>query len=68
MLKDYTGLDGCKWVIELAKGERLEPVNLGDFKINLVDGNKVVVSYHEETDRGSICMVGKIVTIDCIEE
>ena len=30
-LRDYTGLDGCGWVIEADEGAVLEPLNLGEF-------------------------------------
>jgi hypothetical protein len=46
----------------------LEPINLSDFQteVTIQDGQKVWVKYHE-TSGGSFCMVGKIVTIDEIE-
>ena len=67
-LHDYTGLDGCGMLIDLDNGEVLEPINLSDFQteVTIQDGQKVWVKYHE-TSGGSFCMVGKIVTIDEIE-
>lgn len=66
-LKDLTGLDGCGFVIELENGDRLEPLNLSDFDIDLKDGRRVWVSYHlTENFIGSLCMVGDLVEIDCI--
>jgi len=67
ILRDLSGLDGCGWVIQLADSSRLEPINLGDFNIELVNNKPVCIRYHERTDMGSICMVGKIVEIDFIE-
>ena len=66
-LKDLSGLDGCGYVIELENGNKLEPLNLSDFDIDLKDGKKIWVSYHLTTsDIGSIYMVGDIIEIDCI--
>lgn len=62
-LKNYTGLDGCGWVIELdGKSERLEPTNLDKFGVDLTDGKKLKFSY-KETGGMSICMVGKVAEI-----
>ena len=63
--KDLTGLDGCGMVIEREDGQRLEPVNLGDFPITPEDGMKIRVQYHT-VSAGSICMVGEMVAIDCL--
>lgn len=67
-LHDYTGLDGCGMLIDLDNGTTLEPTNLSNFQdnVNLVDGQKVWVRYHE-ISAGSICMVGKVVEIDELE-
>jgi PKD repeat protein len=65
IVKDYTGLDGCGFVIALDNGEVLEPAEIVPNFI-LWNGQRVRLSYTELTDRTSICMVGKIVRIDCI--
>ena len=67
-LHDYTGLDGCGMLIDLDNGTTLEPTNLSNFQdnVNLVDGQKVWVKYHE-ISAGSICMVGKVVEIAELE-
>ncbi|MBM3186970.1 MAG: hypothetical protein FJZ67_11780 [Bacteroidetes bacterium] len=67
-LHDYTGLDGCGMLIDLDNGTTLEPINLSHFQdnVNLVDGQKVWVKYNE-ISAGSICMVGKVVEIDELE-
>ena len=67
-LHDYTGLDGCGMLIDLDNGTTLEPANLSNFQdnVNLVDGQKVWVKYHE-ISAGSICMVGKVAEIDELE-
>jgi hypothetical protein len=66
-LKDLTGLDGCGWVIELSDTTKLEPTNLNAFDLKLEEGKEIRIKYHERNDLGSFCMVGKIVTIDEIE-
>ncbi|MEO6328912.1 MAG: hypothetical protein ABIO55_08270 [Ginsengibacter sp.] len=60
-------LDGCGWLLRLANGEYLEPINIMDFNITLIQGRSVRVSYLERMDILSICMVGKTVEIKCIE-
>ncbi len=68
VLRDLTGLDGCRWVFELEDGQRLEPINLHEFDIELTDRQKVKISYTEATDMMSICMVGKMVNITCLSK
>ena len=63
---DYTGLDGCGLLIQLDNGEVLEPQQIVP-EFTLKDGQRVVLSY-TEMPSASICMVGKIVRIDCIRE
>ncbi len=67
LLVDYTGLDGCRWIIELPSGERLEPVNLHQLDFEPSDSLPVRIIYTETPDMMSICMVGKMVHINCIE-
>lgn len=66
MLLDYTGLSGCKWVIQLKNGERLEPVNLHEFDLVPADSMIVHITYTEAPTMMSICMVGKMIEITCI--
>lgn len=67
-LRNYSGHDGCSWVITLDKGGTIEPLNLKEFDIELKDGQKVYVTYKIEPEYHSICMVGPIVRIICIEK
>ena len=67
ILKNLTGLDGCGWIIQLADSKRLEPINLDDFDIELKENKSVCIQFHERTDLGSYCMVGKVVELDFIE-
>lgn len=68
MLLDYTGLSGCKWIIQLQNGERLEPVNLDEFDLMPADSMIVHITYTEAPTMMSICMVGKMVEVTCITE
>jgi hypothetical protein len=63
-LRNYTGLDGCGWVIELSGPAKmiLEPSNLSSFKIHKKNGAKVWVTYIPQNAM-SICMVGPVVKI-----
>lgn len=67
-LKNYTGLDGCAWIIELDNGQKLEPLNLDEFIASPADGMKVRVNYIDDIEMASICMVGKIARINCLEK
>lgn len=82
-VRDLTGLDGCGFVFELNDGTRLAPMRLlycGTpplpkevtedplYDFQFVDGKQVRIGYEEIQDVASICMVGKIVKITCIEE
>ena len=62
-LRDYTGLDGCHWVIELDNGEVVEPRNVEDFIAEPVSQMRLLVEYTVEPDWVSICMVGPVVTL-----
>jgi hypothetical protein len=72
VIRDLTGLDGCRFVLELNDGTRLEPVltevNTPPGELEWVDGKSVVISYEVLTDLGSYCMVGQPVKITCIIE
>jgi hypothetical protein len=66
-LQDYTGLDGCRWVIKLKDGTVLEPINLEEFSLQPIDGLPVWVEYKTEP-LASICMVGETVRVTCISK
>lgn len=82
-VRDLTGLDGCGFVFELEDGTRIEPFYVVGFcgtpplpkeitdsplyGFEFVDGKKVKLSY-EEAGVPSICMVGPVVKITCLEE
>jgi hypothetical protein len=64
---NLTGLDGCSWVFTLPDSTRLEPINLDAYLQNPVEGEKVWVSLLPAKNMGSICMVGPLVEITCLE-
>lgn len=66
-VRDYSGLDGCHYLIELDNGTRLEPI-LTDTMFHFRDNQRVRLSYIERPDLASICMAGIIAEITCIEE
>lgn len=69
MLLDYAGLDGCGFVLALEDGEVLE---MGAFNeepdFAFKDSMKVNISYEPMDNMASVCMVGPIVQITCIEK
>lgn len=64
--KDLSGLDGCGYVLVLSNGTRLEVANLNELNITPSDGLRVKVNY-TAANAASICMVGPIIHVDCIE-
>ncbi|MEM7102074.1 MAG: hypothetical protein AAF502_03010 [Bacteroidota bacterium] len=67
VVKDFTGLDGCKHLIILDDGTKLEPVSYpADFVFK--DRQQVKLSYESAKDVMTICMSGETVKITCIEE
>jgi hypothetical protein len=81
-VRDLTGLDGCGFVFELADGTRLEPLRIGYcgtpplpkevpndplYSFEFIAEKKVKIGY-EKVESVSICMVGPVVKITCLEE
>jgi hypothetical protein len=66
-VKDFTGLDGCKMLIVLDNGEKLQPVKYNSDEVNIQDGQRIKFAYKEVTDQMSICMSGKMVEVTCLE-
>ncbi|MFH1320417.1 MAG: hypothetical protein ABII90_07180 [Bacteroidota bacterium] len=62
---DMTGLDGCKFLLKLEDGKKLEPTNLDPAYRK--DSLPVWIRYIETKGVMSICMAGKIVKIIGIE-
>ncbi len=66
LVKDYSYLDGCAFIIELENGDLLHPVSVPK-GFELQDDQRIVFSYKVLKDMMSICMVGKaMVDITCI--
>lgn len=65
--RDFSGLDGCMWVIELEDGAKLEPINLSDFDVLPLEGKKIAMTYVARLDMSSVCMVGTIVELQTLE-
>ena len=74
---DYTGLDGCDFVLELANGKRLVPARLTYVQMptaeedpiyhyTLKAGEKVYIGYHSSKVY-TACMMGEAVFITCIQ-
>ena len=66
-LREFTGFDGCAYVLVLDNEEVLEIGELvfePDFEFS--DGLRVSVTY-EEFSSVSICMIGPMVRVLCIE-
>lgn len=64
-VRDMTGLDGCKMMIVLEDGNRLNPTSYPE-TFRLEDGQKIRFSY-EKVDAMNVCMSGQTVKITCIE-
>ena len=65
---DNSGLDGCKYLIVLENGKRLEPLIVEDKNFKFRDGQKIRLTYEQEREMMSICMAGQGVRVTCIEE
>ena len=57
----YYEVDGCKWMLLLPNGDKLQPVELEE--VFQKDGLKVKIAYREKPDAISICMAGKVVDL-----
>ena len=64
-LQDFTGLDGCSWMLVKKDNSSLEPINLTEFISQPMEGDTYEVTYEVRTDLASICLVGTIVKITC---
>lgn len=71
--RDYRGLDGCGFLIELEKSNDsvpsrfLEPINPGSFAVPVSDGLKIRVKYRLLRS-ASVCMKGQVAEITDIRK
>ncbi len=65
-LVDKTGLDGCSMVVQIGDNEYLEPININELNLDIREGLQIEFTY-EEVDVATICMMGKVVRITCVE-
>ncbi|WP_421871767.1 hypothetical protein [Marinoscillum sp.] len=83
VIEDWSGLDGCGYLLKLDNGEYLEPIIVGycgtppisEEQMNdplanfsMEDGMEVLIDYDVASEYGSICMKGTTVKITCIQE
>ncbi len=66
VVMDYTGLDGCGWIIILENGDKLEPIEVLP-NVQFYDGQEVIIWYKEIDGVSSACMVGETVKIYKVE-
>jgi hypothetical protein len=71
--RDYRGLDGCGFLIELDRANDsvpsrfLEPINPGSFGVPVSDGLKIRVKYRLLRS-ASVCMKGQVAEITDIRK
>ena len=66
---DYTGLDGCRFLLELKDGTRLIPVELADKNFLFSEGQIVQIKYSLLKDVVTACLTAALpVSVTCIKE
>ncbi|MEM1321674.1 MAG: hypothetical protein AAGG75_15560 [Bacteroidota bacterium] len=67
-LVDYTGLDGCQFLIVMDNGEKWLPMKVSDENFTFVNGLRIRFDYIEKEGAISVCMAeSKAVELTCIE-
>ncbi|MEM9885752.1 MAG: hypothetical protein AAF849_07665 [Bacteroidota bacterium] len=66
IVKDFSGLDGCNFLIVLENGDKLQPMEVVD-NFEWKDGQRITFSYELVPDAMSTCMAGKIVKVTCVD-
>ena len=68
-VRDYTALDGCRFILELKDGKRLLPVELSDPEFLFSEGQLVKITYTEVKGAVTNCMTGSMaIKLECIQE
>ena len=62
----FSNLEGGCWYIQLIDGTKIEPVSVLTNDL-LIDGQEVMFSYIPAYDVASICMIGQLAYITCIQ-
>lgn len=66
---DYTGLDGCRFLLELKDGTRLLPISLPDNDFLFSESQIVKINYTLKKDLMSACITAALpVEITCLKE
>ena len=69
IVNDFSGLDGCKFLIVLENGDKLLPAKLNDENFEFHNDQKIRFDYKELQDVMSICMAENMaIEITCIKE
>ena len=63
---DNTGLDGCRFMLQLESGKKLQPTNLEEQYLK--NGKQLWIKYVVQKDAMSVCMAGDVVNITSIGE
>ncbi|MGK0391159.1 MAG: hypothetical protein ACI94Y_003921 [Maribacter sp.] len=61
---NYTGLDGCRYLLKLKDGSFINP-NSGVTMDELADCQQAMINYTVKNDAASYCMKGQIADITC---
>lgn len=68
-VKDYTGLDACRFLLELKDGSRLIPITLSDKEFLFSEGQTVKINYKIAKDIVTACLTAATpVEILCIQQ
>ncbi|MEI6310723.1 MAG: hypothetical protein WCP57_00545 [Bacteroidota bacterium] len=65
-LVNYTGLDGCSWMVKMNDGTIYEPLNLNAFEAYPSDNEPVQITFQLEPTI-SICMVGNTIRLQSLK-
>ncbi len=69
VVRDYTNLDACRFLLELQDGSRLIPVQLSDIEFLFSEGQVVKINYQVMKDVVTACLTAAIpVEISCIQQ
>jgi len=67
-VKDFTGLDGCSFLLVLDNGDKLLPVKTPEGAFKFKDGQKIAMDYTIMKDYMSVCMAERAaIEITCME-